>query len=77
MGSLWRGEELWKVFPPQYVIDVKDTVLLHIAGLVDPDVKGERLFGFAWKKRWTDVIPMLQKMYPEHKFPGEFCLTLL
>lgn len=66
--------DIWKFFYPQYTIDAKDTALLHIAGLVKPDVQGERLFGYAWPKRWTDVIPILQKMYPEHKFPGEFCL---
>lgn len=70
LKSLWDHDDIWKYFSPQYVVDVKDTALLHLAGLVKPDVKGERLFGYGQPKRWSDVIPLLEKMYPEHRFPG-------
>lgn len=62
----------WKLFYPQWVIDIEDTTLLHVAGLVHPELKGERIMGYAHNKRWTDFIQRLQKMYPEHKFPGKF-----
>lgn len=71
MKTIWDGGEIWKLFRSQFVVDVKDTALLHIAGLVKPDVEGERVFAFAWRKRWTDVFPMLERMYPGHTFPGK------
>ena len=60
---------------PQYMIDAKDTALLHVGALIHPDYKSERVFGYAHRKTWTDWIARLKKLYPEHEFPGQLLLV--
>ncbi|KAK4891091.1 hypothetical protein LTR27_010298 [Elasticomyces elasticus] len=67
--ALWNKNDFFKVLYPQWMIDVKDTADLHIAALIAPDAKNERIFGFAHNKTWTDWIARLEKMYPSHDFP--------
>lgn len=70
LTSLWAGTELFKYMNPQYMIDVKDCALLQVGALLHPEYKGERIFGSAHRKNWTDWISRLRRMYPDHKFPG-------
>lgn len=37
--------------------------------LVHPDAKGERIFGFAYRKTLTNTIQYLRELYPEKQFP--------
>jgi nucleoside-diphosphate-sugar epimerase len=70
--------DVWRSFGPQWCVDAVDTALLHIAGLVCPGTKNERIFAYAHRKTWTDFIERLEKMYPNHNFPGKcpMCLTV-
>jgi nucleoside-diphosphate-sugar epimerase len=63
--------DTWRSFGPQWCVDVVDTALLHIAGLLSPSAENERIFAFAYRKTWTDFIQRLEKMYPLYKFPGK------
>ncbi|KAF0315778.1 Aldehyde reductase II [Colletotrichum asianum] len=53
---------------PQYFIDVQDDSLLHVAGAVFPDVKGERIFGFAEPFNYDQILGILRKQNPGRKF---------
>lgn len=55
---------------PEYFVDVRDTARLHVAALLDPNVKAERIFAFATDYNWTDVLTILHKLRPDHEFPG-------
>lgn len=70
LEALWSGGQAWKFLGPQYMIDAEDTSLLHLGALLHPDYQGERIFGCAHRKNWTDWIARLRIMYPEHDFPG-------
>lgn len=70
--AMWdgaSGETSWWMLQGQWMIDAGDMGRLHVAGLIHPDAKSERIFGFAHRKSWTEWIPMLRKWYPDHKFP--------
>jgi nucleoside-diphosphate-sugar epimerase len=70
--SMWDNappETSWGVLQGQWMIDAADTGRLHLAALIHPDTKSERIFGFAHRKSWTVWIPMLRQWYPQHKFP--------
>lgn len=56
---------------PEYYIDVTDAAALHFAGAVLPDVKEERIFGFAGWYTWNDILAILRKHYPEQPIPEE------
>ncbi|UKZ49071.1 hypothetical protein TrVGV298_003310 [Trichoderma virens] len=52
----------------EYFIDVRDTARLHVAALLDPNVKGERIFAIAREYNWTDVLTILRKLRPGQEF---------
>jgi nucleoside-diphosphate-sugar epimerase len=55
------------MFPPQWFVDVIDDARVHIAALIDEDVKGERLFAFAKEFNWGDMVDAVRKVRPEAK----------
>lgn len=62
--------------PPQYFVHIQDDAVLHVAALVYGDVRGERLFAFAYPYNFDDILAVLRKVCPpEHKlaagFPGQ------
>ncbi|KAE8822905.1 hypothetical protein PTNB85_08911 [Pyrenophora teres f. teres] len=64
--------DAWRSFGPQWCVDAYDVALLHIAGLVCPHAKNERIFAYAHRKTWTEFIRRLQESYPNHQFPGVY-----
>ncbi|QPC62863.1 hypothetical protein HYE67_005094 [Fusarium culmorum] len=57
---------------PQYFIDVDDTGRLHVAAAIFDHVKDQRIFGFAGRFNWNQVLDILRKHYPEKTFPENF-----
>jgi hypothetical protein len=51
----------------EWFIDVRDTARLTVAGLLDPSVQGERLYGFAEPFNWTEILDILRKLRPDNK----------
>ncbi|PKK41299.1 hypothetical protein CI102_14144 [Trichoderma harzianum] len=66
-----RDYSALSLLPPQYFVDVRDTARLHVAALLDPNVKEERIFAFAREYNWTDVLTILRKLRPEQEFPDD------
>jgi nucleoside-diphosphate-sugar epimerase len=64
-------EALTKTLPPQYYIDVQDDARLHVAALLLPEVKDERVFGFAATFTYNELLAVFRKAAPEHKFPED------
>jgi len=58
-----------------YNVDVKDVGLLHVAAVLDPEVKNARLQAWAQGCNWNDILAIMRRLYPEHKFiddiPGQ------
>ena len=63
------GEMGWYVLQGQWMIDAGDTARLHVAALIHPDAKSERIFGYGHRKTWTEWIKLLKQWYPDRKFP--------
>lgn len=53
-------------------MDASDVGALHVAGAIFPDVKDERIFGFAGRFNWDDVLAIFRKHEPEKTFPDNF-----
>lgn len=52
-------------------MDVRDDARLHVAALLDPKVKSQRIFAFAEPYNYTDIIALLHKMRPNNtKLPA-------
>ncbi|KAJ0414904.1 NAD(P)-binding protein [Aspergillus carlsbadensis] len=50
--------------PPQHYINVQDDARLHIIGLADPAVQGERIFAVAGPFNLNDILGVLRRLYP-------------
>lgn len=75
LKALWNGfegqEDLQKN-PPQYYVNVQDNARVHVAALICPDVKNERLFSFAHPYNWNDILAVFRELYPQHKFINDY-----
>ncbi|PMD39988.1 NAD(P)-binding protein [Hyaloscypha variabilis F] len=70
---LYLGDpQFAQMFPPQYYINVKDDARLHVAALTFEDVANERIFAMADKFTWNEVMRVLRKLRPDHKFIEDF-----
>jgi len=47
---------------------VKDVAALHVAAVLDPDVKNARLQAWAQYCNWNDVLAVMRKLYPQRHF---------
>lgn len=48
-------------------MDVEDVARLFVVGLLDPNVKSERIFAFGEQTHWQDVVSILRKLRPDNK----------
>lgn len=51
-----------------YWIDVKDVALLHIAAILDPEVKNARIQTWGVNASWNDLLAVMRKLRPDHEF---------
>jgi nucleoside-diphosphate-sugar epimerase len=64
-------EKLTDMFPPQYFVDVQDCARLHVAALLLPEAKGERIFAFASAFTYNEILSAFRKAAPGHNFPKD------
>lgn len=57
--------------PPQHYINVVDNAKLHLGALVHPEVKNERVMGFAEPYNWNDVLAIAREVNPGKTFPAD------
>ncbi|KAH0559592.1 hypothetical protein GP486_003895 [Trichoglossum hirsutum] len=67
-----RGDRFpMEIVPSQHYVDVKDTALLHVAALVDPEVRNERILAFAAPFTWSKILGILREARPDAKIPDD------
>lgn len=57
--------------PPQWFVDVEDTALLHVAALIDPEIKDTRIVAFAEPFNWNKVLATFKRLAPERRWAEE------
>lgn len=50
---------------------MRDTARLHIAGLIDEDIKSERVFGYAGTFNWAQILAAMKKGRPDATIYGK------
>lgn len=53
---------------PQWFVDSRDAGRLHLAALTDPSVDRQRLFAFAERYSWPQILSLMRTLYPERQF---------
>lgn len=54
------------------MISVRDAARLHVIAALHPDVKNERLFGYAEQYSWNRVLGFYRNRFPEKQFAKDF-----
>lgn len=54
--------------PPQHFVNVEDDARLHVIALLNPAVRGERIFAITGPVNLNDIIDCLRKNCPEKKW---------
>ncbi|KAM0244213.1 hypothetical protein ACHAP5_006425 [Fusarium lateritium] len=72
--QLYQGNvtPIHNVIVPQYYIDVDDTGRLHVATALFDHLKDQRIFGFAGRFNWDEILGIMRKHYPDREFPDNF-----
>ncbi|KAM6529201.1 hypothetical protein FALCPG4_007347 [Fusarium falciforme] len=66
-------EALFRVF----YVDVKDTARLHLAALLHPDIREERIFAYAGPYTWHMIQAAMKDLYPDKTFSPEISEAIL
>ncbi|KAF4968554.1 hypothetical protein FSARC_4069 [Fusarium sarcochroum] len=56
----------------EYYINTQDTGRLHVAAAIFDHVKDQRIFGFAGRFSWDEVLDILRKAAPNKELPDNF-----
>jgi hypothetical protein len=46
--------------------------MLHVAAILDSQVDGTRLHAWAEYSNWNDMLAIMRKLFPHHKFVDDF-----
>jgi hypothetical protein len=41
---------------------------MHVLAVLDPEIKNERLYAWAEKANWNDMLGAMRRLYPNRKF---------
>lgn len=68
--TLFDGEDaaVLSMVAPQYFVDVRDVARLHVAALLHPDYTGERIFAYADRFNWNDILGCLRQIRSEKSY---------
>ncbi|KAF9875014.1 hypothetical protein CkaCkLH20_07708 [Colletotrichum karsti] len=73
LRHLWNGtREALDAYPAAYFIDVKDVALLHVAAMLDPEVKNARLQAWGRNSNWNEFLGIFREIRPEHDFNEDY-----
>lgn len=55
-----------------FYVDVKDVALIHLAAVLDPEVKSARLQAWGHSAHWNDILSILRKLRPQRGFVDDY-----
>ncbi|KAK7430763.1 hypothetical protein QQZ08_002807 [Neonectria magnoliae] len=81
VATLFKGDKAsLDLYPAAFFVDVKDIALLHIAAILDPEIKNARLQTWGHSANWNEFLTVLRKLRPQKEFiadyPNPYYLTM-
>jgi nucleoside-diphosphate-sugar epimerase len=71
MSPIYACTDFRILIHTEWFVNVRDTALLHIAALIDADIKHERIFAFAEPYNWNSILAAMRKARPDKKVPED------
>ncbi|KAG7122570.1 NAD-dependent epimerase/dehydratase terH like protein [Verticillium longisporum] len=70
---LYKGDKTaLEIFQSSFFVDVKDIALLHVAAILDPDIKNARLQAWGHSQHWNDLLAVLRNLRPQEEFIPDY-----
>ncbi|RDW71742.1 hypothetical protein BP5796_07776 [Coleophoma crateriformis] len=63
--------DTWRLFAPQYFIEVVDCARVHVAALLHPSANSQRLFAYQENFMQADILRILRELKPEFDWPKD------
>ncbi|KAM0541480.1 hypothetical protein ACHAPJ_013215 [Fusarium lateritium] len=81
LTTVFKGDKArLDTFPAAFFVDVQDVAILHVAAMLDPDLKNARLQTWGHSTNWNEFLAILRKLCPEKEFiadyPDPYYLTI-
>ncbi|KAJ4129723.1 hypothetical protein NW754_004006 [Fusarium falciforme] len=67
-----RDKTSLDAFPAAFFVDVKDIALLHVAAILDPQVKNARLHSWGHSSNWNEFLAVLREVRPQREFIADY-----
>ncbi|KAE8442969.1 hypothetical protein EG329_002507 [Mollisiaceae sp. DMI_Dod_QoI] len=64
-GFVGGKPEILGILPTMAYISTHDDAVIHVGAVLDPDVKNERIFAWAQKFNWNQILAIMRKIYPD------------
>ncbi|UPK92490.1 hypothetical protein LCI18_003425 [Fusarium solani-melongenae] len=67
-----RDKTSLDAFPAAFFVDVKDIALLHVAAILDPQVKNAHLHSWGHSSNWNEFLAVLREVRPQREFIADY-----
>ncbi|KAF4415180.1 hypothetical protein F53441_14654 [Fusarium austroafricanum] len=72
-ATFFRGQKDYlDAFPSSYFADVEDIAILHVAAVLDPEVKNARLHSWGHLIHWNDFLAIFRSLRPQKEFIPDY-----
>ncbi|KAL4884466.1 hypothetical protein BJY04DRAFT_8994 [Aspergillus karnatakaensis] len=69
MVHAYRGNKaVMDTLQASFYADVKDVALVHVAAVLDPDVRNARIQSWGHSAHWNEVLAIMRKLRPQREF---------
>jgi len=68
LEKIFKADPSRMSLPPSHWVDVRDVARLHLAGLLGPDLKSERIFGYCGLQDDALLVDTFKKLFPDREF---------
>lgn len=69
----YRGHKaVMDAMPASFYGDVKDIALIHVAAVLDPEVKNARLQSWGHSSHWNEILAIMRRLRPQKEFVDDY-----
>ncbi|KAF3360735.1 hypothetical protein VdG1_04877 [Verticillium dahliae VDG1] len=73
VAALFRNDKAaLDPYPSMFFVDVEDVVAIHVAAILDPEIKNARLQTWGHSSNWNEFFAVLREIRPHREFPADY-----
>ncbi|EGY22278.1 hypothetical protein VD0002_g3425 [Verticillium dahliae] len=73
VAALFRNDKAaLDPYPSMFFVDVEDVAAIHVAAILDPEIKNARLQTWGHSSNWNEFFAVLREIRPHREFPADY-----